>query len=88
MKKERFWIILTEKVDRKLELQHYGLTIDISEEIIGKILSLEDQISSWTYANYNTYHSGTVLFDGKASKIGENLWEITANDVLNLEERV
>jgi len=39
------------------------------------------------YVNYNAYHSGIVLFDGKASKIGENLWEITANDVLNLEEK-
>ena len=87
VKKERFWVILTEIVDRKLKHQHYGLTIDISEGDIGKILSFEDQISSWTYVNYNAYHSGIVLFDGKASKIGENLWEITVNDVLNLEER-
>ena len=37
VKKERFWVILTEKVDRKLELQHNGLSTNISGNI-GKIL--------------------------------------------------
>ena len=88
VKKERLWAILTEKVvDGKLELQHYALSTDISEGDIGKLLSFEDQISSWAYVNYNAYHSGIVLFDGKISKIGENLWKITANNVLNLEEK-
>jgi hypothetical protein len=88
VKKERLWAILTEKVvDGRLELQHYALSTDISEEDLRKLLSFEDQISSWAYVNYNAYHSGIVLFDGKASKTGENLWKITANDVLNLEEK-
>jgi hypothetical protein len=37
--------------------------------------------------NTKAYHSGIILFDGKASKIGENLWKISTNGVLNLEER-
>ena len=69
VKKERFWVILTEIVDRKLKLQHYGLTIDISDEVIGKILSFEDQISSWTYANYNAYHSGMSYLMEKHQKL-------------------
>ena len=27
-----------------------------------------------------------VLFDGKASRVGENLWEISRNDLSDLEE--
>ncbi|QLH05678.1 hypothetical protein [Nitrosopumilus ureiphilus] len=88
VKKERLWAILTEKVvDGKLELQHYALPTDVSEEDMKRLLSFEDQTSSWIYVNYKAYNSGIVLFDGKASKVEENLWEITANGVLNLEEK-
>ena len=34
--------------------------------------------------NYKVYHSGIILFDGKASKVGENLWGISTNGMLNL----
>jgi hypothetical protein len=37
--------------------------------------------------NYKAYHSGIILFDGKASKVGENLWEISTNGVSILGER-
>lgn len=88
VKKERLWAILTEKVvGGKLELQHYALPTDVSEEDMKRLLSFEDQTSSWVYVNYKAYNSGIVLFDGKASKVEENLWEITANGVLNLEEK-
>ena len=50
------------------------------------MLSLEGQISGWTYMNHKAYHSGIVLFDGKASRIGENLWEISRNGLPYLEE--
>jgi len=89
LKKDVLWTILTEKVvDGKLELQHYALPLDLSEEDMQRMLSFEDQTSGWAYVNYKAYHSGIVLFDGKASKVGENLWDISINGMLNLEERV
>ena len=35
---------------------------------------LMGQTSGWAYVNYKAYNSGIVLFDGKASKVGDNLW--------------
>ena len=87
-KKERLGAILTEKiVNGKLEVQHYALPNDITEEDMHRILSFEGQTSGWAYVNYKAYHSGIILFDGKVSRIGENLWEISTNSVLNLGER-
>ena len=81
-----FEIILTEKiVNGRLEVQHYALPDDISNEDM-KRASFEGQISSWAYVNYDAYHSGIVLFDGNALRVGENLWKISINDVLNPEE--
>ena len=86
-KKEGFRAILIEKVvNGKLEVQHYALPNDLSEGDMQRIPSFDGQTSGWAYVNYKTYHSGIVLFDGKASKIGENLWKISTNGVLNLGE--
>jgi len=83
---EEFEVVLTEKiVNGKLEVQHYTLSDDISKEDMHRI-SFEGEISSWVYVNYDVYHSGIIIFDGKVSKIGENLWGISVNDVLNPEE--
>lgn len=39
---------------------------------------------SWAYVNYESYNKGIVLFDGKTSKLGENLLEISIDkDVLD-----
>ncbi len=84
--KKRLGAILTEKVvNGKLEVRHYALPDDITEEDMQRTLFLEGHISDWAYVNYKAYHSGIILFDGKASKIGENLWEISTNDMLNLD---
>lgn len=70
---EEFEVILTEKiVNGKLEVQHYALPNNISSEDMQRS-SFEGQISSWAYVNYDVYHSGIVLFDGKALRVGENL---------------
>jgi len=88
IQKERLGAILTEKVvNGKLEVRHYSLPDNITEEDMQRMLSFEGQTSGWAYVNYKAYHSGIVLFDGKASKVGENLWEISTNDVINLGER-
>jgi len=77
--------ILTEKVvNGKLEVRHYALPDNITEEDMQRTLSFEGQTSSWAYVNYKVYHSGIILFDGKASKVGENLWGISTNGMLNL----
>ena len=82
--KERIGVILTEEVvNGKLQVRHYALPDDITEDDIQRRLSFEGQPSSWAYVNYQAYHSGIVIFDGKASKVGENLWEISTNDVMD-----
>ena len=68
----RLRIILTEKlVNGKLQVQHYTLSDDFSENDIQRIPSFEDKIPGWAYVNFKTFHSGIVIFDGKASKTGE-----------------
>ena len=51
------------------------------------MLSFEGHTSGWAYVNAKAYNSGIILFDGKASKVGDNLWEISTNGVLTLGER-
>ena len=87
-KKERLEAILTEKVvDGKLEVKRYALPDDISEKDVQRMLSFEGQTSGWAYIKAKAYNSGIILFDGKASKVGENLWEISTNGVLTLGDR-
>ena len=85
--KDRLWAILTEKVvNGKLEVQRYALPVDLSEEDLHRMVSFEGKTTGWAYVNYKAYHSGIVLFDGKASKIGENLWNISTKGIQNLGE--
>jgi len=80
IQKERLGAILTEKmVDGKLKVQHYELPDDISEGDMQRMLSSDGETSSWAFVNTKAYHSGIILFDGKASKIGENLWKVSTN---------
>jgi len=76
--------ILTEKmVDGKLKVSHYTLPDGLSEADLKRTLSIDDQIS-WAYVNYESYNTGIILFDGKASKLGENLLEILMDkDILD-----
>ena len=73
-------VILTEKVvDGKLEVRQYVLPEEISEVDLKRTMSFDGQIS-WAYVNYKMYQSGIILFDGKISKIGDNLWEISTEN--------
>ena len=79
--------ILTEKVvDGKLKVNHYTLPDGLSEDDLQRTLSIDDQMS-WAYVNYKSYNAGIVLFDGKASKLGENLWKISMDEDI-LDEKV
>ncbi len=68
----RLRIILTEKlVNGKLEVRHYALPDDFSDYDIQRMPSFVDKTPGWAYVNYKTFHSGIVIFDGNASKVGE-----------------
>ncbi|KFM17490.1 hypothetical protein AAA799P11_01322 [Marine Group I thaumarchaeote SCGC AAA799-P11] len=85
-KNERLGVILTEKmVDGKLKVQRYALPSDMSKEDMQRMLSSE--ISGWAIMSYKAYNAGITLFDGKAIKVGQDLWEISTNGVLSLEEK-
>ena len=76
-------MILTEKVvNGELEVRQYVLPEEISETDLKRMVSFDGQIS-WAYVNYKMYQSGIILFDGKISKIGENLWGISTEDESN-----
>ena len=73
-KKSGLRTILTEKiVDGKLEIQQYALPNLVTKEEVRKTMQIENQTLNWTYV-CNTYNSGIVLFDGKASKLKDNFW--------------
>ncbi len=85
-KNEGLGVILTEKmVDGKLKVQRYALPSDTSKEDIQRMLPLET--SGWAIMNYKAYNAGITLFDGKAIKVGQDLWEISTNGALSLEEK-
>ena len=73
VKKEPLRAILTEEiVDGKLKVRHYALPENTTDEDMQRMLSFEGHTSGWAYVNFKAYQSGIVLFDGKASKVGEN----------------
>ena len=72
-------------VDGKLKVQRYALPSDTSKEDMQRMLSSD--ISGWAIMNYKAYNAGITLFDGKAVKVGQDLWKISTNGVLSLEER-
>jgi hypothetical protein len=83
--KEGLGVILTEKiVDGKLQMQRYVLPDDSTKEDLRRMLSTDT--SGWAYVNSNVYNAGIILFDGKATKVGKNLWEISSNGVIRFGE--
>jgi len=79
LKNERLEVILTEKVvDGKLQIQQYSLPDGFSDDDMDRMMSFEES-SNWVYVNYKALHSGIVLYDGKASKIGEDQLEISTS---------
>jgi len=80
LKNKRLGVILTEKVvNGKLQIQQYALPDEFSDNDKQRMVSFEEESSSWAYVNYNALHSGIVLYDGKASKIGNNQLEISTD---------
>ena len=85
-KNEGLGVILTEKmVDGKLKVQRYALPSDTTKEDMQRMLSTK--VSGWAIMNNKAYNAGITLFDGKAIKVGQDLWKISTNGVLSLEDR-
>ncbi len=85
-KNEELGVILTEKmVDGELKVQRYALPSDTTKEDMQRMLSTK--VSGWAIMNNKAYNAGITLFDGKATKVGQDLWEISTNGVLSLEDR-
>jgi len=71
-------ILIKKMINGKLEVNHYALPGDLSETDL-QTISINGKMS-WVYENFKSYNAGIVLFDGKASKLGENLWEILIDE--------
>ncbi|MDH5430529.1 MAG: hypothetical protein OEW78_01425, partial [Nitrosopumilus sp.] len=71
--------IITEKmVDGKLIVSHHAISDELSKEDYEKKLSFKGQ-TSWAYVNYSAYNSGIVIFNGKITKIGDGLLNISTD---------
>ena len=82
-KKNGLETILTEKiVDGKLEIQQYAFPNTANKEEVRKTMQLQNQTLNWTHS-CNTYNSGIVLFDGKASKSSDNFWRVSSEIAKN-----
>lgn len=85
-KKGRLSIILTEKVvNERLEVQHHIVPKILSEDK-QRMLLFENEILGWAYVNYKAYHAGITIFDGKATKVGENIWQISTDNIPKIED--
>ena len=75
---EELRAILTEKVvDGKLEVKRFALPENLSEEDMKRMVS-KGETSGWAYMKQKSYQAGIILFNGKAIKVGENLWKLSS----------
>lgn len=80
--------ILTEKVvDGKLQVKRFALPENLSENDMNRMISFKGETSGWAYVKQKAYQSGIILFDGKASKVGKNLWEISTRGTLQVQDK-
>ncbi|MDH5665485.1 MAG: hypothetical protein OEY10_04230 [Nitrosopumilus sp.] len=78
-KSREYGAIITEKmVDGKLIVSHHAISDELSKEDYEKKLSFKGQ-TSWAYVNYSAYNSGIVIFNGKITKIGDGLLNISTD---------
>ncbi len=86
--KEELRAILTEKVvDGKLQVKRFALPENLSENDMNRMISFKGETSGWAYVKQKAYQSGIILFDGKASKVGKNLWEISTRGTLQIQDK-
>lgn len=87
--KEELRAILTEKiVDGKLQVKRFALPENLSENDMNRMISFKGETSGWAYVKQKAYQSGIILFDGKASKVGKNLWEISTRGTLQIQDKI
>ena len=80
--------ILTEKVvDGKLEVKKFALSENLSEDDMKRMISFKGETSGWAYVKQKEYQSGIILFDGKAFKVGQNLWELSSEGISKMNNK-
>lgn len=85
---EELRAILTEKiVDGKLEVKRFALPENLSENDMNRMISFKGETSGWAYVKQKAYQSGIILFDGKASKVGKNIFEISTKGTPQIEDK-
>ena len=50
------------------------------------MLPFEEEILGWAYVNYKAYHAEIILFDGKVTKVGENMWQVSTDHVHKIRD--
>lgn len=80
--------ILAERiVDGKLQVRHFEVSENVSNDEIRRTLMFNGETHGWAYVNAKAYNSGIVLFNGKAIKVSENDWKLSAQGTIEVGER-
>jgi len=83
--KERARTILAERiVDGKLHVRHFEVSEDASFDEIRHELVFKGETHGWAYVNGKAYNSGIILFNGKAIKISDNKWKLSAQGTIEV----
>jgi hypothetical protein len=86
--KERVRAILAERVvDGELQVRHFEISEDVSSDEIRQTLMFDGETHGWAYVNGKAYNSGIVLFNGKAIKISDHSWKLSAQGTIDVGGR-
>lgn len=86
--KEHARTILAERiVDGELQVRHFEVSGDVSNDEIRRALMFDGETHGWAYVNGKAYNSGIVLFNGKAIKVSEHNWKLSAQGTIEVGER-
>ena len=85
---EKVKAILAERIiDGKLQVRQFDVAEDASSDEIRRALMFEGKTTGWAYVSGKAYNSGIVLFDGKAIKIGERIWDLSSKGQIEVAGR-
>ena len=83
--KEHVRAILAERVvDGKLQVRHFEVSEDTSSDEIRQAVMFDGETHGWAYVNGKAYNSGIILFNGKAIKISDNKWKLSAQGTIEV----
>ncbi|MFB5597563.1 MAG: hypothetical protein ACE5RJ_00890 [Nitrosopumilaceae archaeon] len=86
--KESVRAILAERiVDGKLLVRHFEVSEDASSNEVRQTLMFDGETHGWAYVNGKAYNSGIVLFNGKAIKVSDHSWKLSAQGTIEVGGR-